>query len=627
MTSESPDLSVDLDFDLKAMEELRVLLPIPESLSFRRLRGKASLRGDVAFENPGVDFAVAELEGEFDAHPISARDLHGSYNDGRPWLEPSDLTIDDLVLHVISTDDGFRITTDPGVADLEPWVEGFVGDAVLSSVVDFKLEGEPMLRASIRQDDGFFVKLDPWVELRQFRMDLELSANGELRVLPSSGLANQGSFDLEGEVNLETSEVALSLFVNRLDVETLESRLNLTTLLQWDVAENLNQVSGTVYLNGAHLAPEMELTGLVQDLLLAAPELYFPDPMLEQVALQVFVDTPEPIIVENKIAYLEMVTPFLEIGGNLAEPKPVDGMVEIRGGSSVDLGNQSFVFNDSQIQFIPNRPDDPYLLVSMVTPEESKALSLNGFLSELDQNVDTNDLSNILGNYLLSRVSSMVSFETDQGKTLFDDSFTFVVSHKLGRKLVTRYAIPVVDGQQNQRFELTLGPYLNNFVTFTQRDDNLGGNLQHTRKLGYPEGGRPSLIRRIRFPEDTPRWVRRKLKLQKEQIYSPTRWRRAELDLRRRLKEVGYLQPEIDHSYEDRVLDVALDFGPRTLLEVDGLELSDNERRRLFRALRTTDNPRNLGAGRRAHGRGARLPLRGCLCKFRRGKAAGEGVG
>lgn len=593
--AENPeDYGIALTFQLEAGQELSDFFELPAELSFEELSGTVLAFVDSDFKRPRAALRNISLRGSYQEHRLALDELYGFYHQGI-WLQSGRGEIDDLPLRIEPNPSGFQIHATPGVDQLEAWVQGFVGASTFDTTLTWINEsnGEFQIDLSMHQDDGTLVYIDPWLSFSDLVLELDYSPKGGLNLRQGSGSLNGGSLALSGKAVPEgdSYDATFSGTINDVTIETIDMRADLSTALEWRANKGENLIRATAYAGNGYFAPNIAVKTLVEDLLKAVPELNFPDPQLEAIELEVFVSTTDPMIIETDIAYLEVEVPWMIIGGNAAEPRPIEGYVLINSGSSLDLGNQAFVFHDSQVQFLRNRPGDPYLLVTLEPADDANknALNLNGFLSELSQNVDTQNLTAILANYLVGQVSTMVSLESDQGKTLYDDSFTFVVSKNLARKVVTRYAIPVNKPASARRAELSLGPYRNNYINLVNRENRIRSDIKHSRKFGYPEGMRPPRIRKISWPEQTPKWVRKAFKLRTDQVYSVTLWRRARLDLVRRLKERGFLAPTLDHTWAKGVLDVQLDFGTRTRLAIDGPHLSERELALLYRSIPALD--------------------------------------
>ncbi len=587
-------LRLDARINLSDSPALRSLAgaALPSELSFEPLTAHVRLLSDFDLREPYFGLTIDKLDARYEANSIEGRGI-GLVYDGGIKLKPTELLVAGLPVRVSKAPNHYRIDLQPSADDLGRWVQGLAGNAVFDVAL---LWGDPASEAaitgSVTQKSGRLVFLDPWLELTDWTMAFSMDHEGLLLLQKANGSVNEGNLEVTGKVlPLNPFQTAsLDIFAEGVQLDLDTALIQVTSFLEFRAGEAESSVQGSVQINQGYYFPELEIRGLVQDLISTVPELYFPDPDLERTKLLINVITEKPIIVENPNAYMEVETPSLVIRGNLAEPTPFSGPLNINEGSSLTLGNQSFIFNPSQIQFHPNRQDDPYLQVSLQSADATNrnTININGYLSDLDYDLDSSDMASILGSYLFSRVSSLVSFEGEISNTIFNNSFTFIVSKPLTRKVVTRYAYPLVE--QNQRYELILGPYRGNFLNLIQDEEILSAVLKHSRRFGYPNGQRPRKVRNVSFgPENPPKWVRKRFKIKRDDLFSETRWRRAELDLRRQLKERGYLTPTISHSYEDDKLSVDLDLGPQIDLKVTGLETSEKDRRAILGRLRSTD--------------------------------------
>jgi len=594
VAAESP-VAVALDFELDDFPALSGFLELPDELIVDNARGRVTVHADPEAEHFSVGFDLGEAYGTHDIHELNLHSLEGVYQDGL-WLRDLDAEVDNLRIGTEPLANGFRITANPTAEDLALWLEDATGDAELEVDLNWRnLSEGTTISVQCRQKSGRLIIVDPWMEITGLEVDLLRTPRGFQIRQANAGL-NEGTITLSGEVAFAEQEdvrdeVNLTFFAESVNLEMLNYKARVTVVAEYVDGPEHAGLTTTVQVGDAYLTPELKIRGLVTDLLAEVPELYFPDPEMERIALQANIVTENPIIVEHDIGYLELETPTLVIGGNLAEPTPYSGVVSINEGSALDLGNRVYIFKESQIQFHPNRINDPYLQLALESSQfgQKTGLDINGYLSELGQNVDSDSLTDILANYLVSQVSTLVSLQMGDGETLFDDSFTFVVSTPITRWLVTRYAVPITEGKESQRFELTMGPFYYNFINLIQESDQVRGNIQYARGFGYLEREKIPEIRRVRFPKELDRSFRKGFKLRRWDAYSDTQWRRAELDLRRRLKARGYLDPTIDHQFENGTLRVGLDPGPKTELEVDGLEITERERGILLRTLRAED--------------------------------------
>lgn len=587
-------IRIDARLSLEDSPALRSLAgpALPAELGFDPLTIDIRLLSDFSLETPYIGLAIDQLSARYDTNTIEGNAIGLVYDEGLK-IKPTELLLSGLPIRISRSSDHYRIDLQPTADDLGRWVQGLAGNAVFDMVL---LWGDPSTEAAItgrvNQKSGRLVFLDPWLDISGWTSTFSMNSEGLLDIKMARGTVNEGKLEITGTVlPLNPFQTAsLDIFAEQVQLDLDNALFQVTSFLEFRTGERESSLQGTVQINQGHYFPDLKIKGLVQDLIATVPELYFPDPDLERTKLQINVLTQKPIIVENPNAFLEIETPSLVIKGNLAEPKPYSGPLNINEGSSLTLGNQTFIFNPSQIQFHPNRQDDPYLQVSLQSADSNNrnTINVNGYLSDLDYDLNSSDMASILGNYLFSRVSSLVSFEGEISDNLFESSFTFIVSKPLTRKVVTRYAFPLVD--QNQRYELILGPYRDNFLNLVQDEEKLSAILKHSQRFGYPDGQKPQKVKKVVFtPAAPPKWVKKRFKIKRDDLFSETRWRRAELDLRRQLKERGYISPEVSYSYQDKKLAVDLEMGARFDLRVTGLEISEKERRTILGRLRSTD--------------------------------------
>ncbi|MDJ0838888.1 MAG: BamA/TamA family outer membrane protein [Acidobacteriota bacterium] len=585
-------LAVNAAFQLEYVDELRNYMDIPEELEEADIRGTATVHADLDFEDKILTLRMDESTGIYDDHPFTIRKLEAGYN-GDIWMNDLDADLDGLPMIMERKDKGFMIKAEPTSGYLASWAEDITGDAELELEVDL-VNGEDGLEVGLnfRQKSGRLVNVNPWMVVTGLDLAVSKTETG-YRIDQGGGILNGGAVSLYGEVRPrdDGQDIELNLFADRIDMDMLDYKVNVTVVMEYTDIDGEAALNATFVIHDGYLTPAVEIKSMITDLLATVPELYFPDPELERIKLNASIIIENPVLMEHDIAFLELQTPTLMISGNLAEPIPYSGPMNILAGSSLDLGNRTYIFKDSQVQFHPNRPNDPYLQLALESTQYGKKSTLNmsGYLSELGQKVGSDSVTDILTNYLISQVSTMVSLQLGEGETSFDNSFTFVVSTPITRWLVTRYAVPVNEEKAEQRFELTMGPFYYNLLNLVQQRDSLRGSIQYTQAFGYIERERQQIVRRIRWPEGTERRLRKDFKIRKGDLWSPSQWRRSELDLARRLRQEGYLSPTIGHGFEKGVLRVDLDLGPKTEVKLDGLILDDESKGLILRTFREDD--------------------------------------
>jgi len=599
-------LAVMADFTLEDGARLKQFLrdSWPEEFDLLALKGEASFYDDLSFQHPEFAFALRELKADYDGRAIESDLLEGAYRDGLE-LGPGAIRLGTLDAAVSLRKDGFALTAEPTADDIGEWLPGFVGDARFNLIATWRnTDSYPDIKVNLRQTEGRLIRQDPWTELSDWQIRIVSNGVGRYQLAEATGKLNGGNVVLEGSVDLtaEPVDLALSAFAEQIEVDLVDYRATLDAAVELTYNGQAKQVRSSAFIQDAYLNPKLELRALVEDLIAETPELYFPDPFLEEIQLEAFINSrqPHPIILESALGYVELETRGLVIKGNLASPEIDNGMIVINEGSYLDLGRRSFIFNPSLVQFHANQPGDPYLQISLRSsePEDKNQITLNGYVSDLDHNITSTNVLGIVGSYLLGNVFSYVSLEADSSSTLFDSAYTLVVSERFSRKVVARYAYPVL-GDIQEYAELNLGPFQNNFLNLNTREEvPFGMGLRHSRKWGYVDEQRPQLIKRIQFDiDERPPWLKRRFKLKRGDIYSQTFWRRAKLDLERQFRRRGYLNAQIEHEYLDDKLTVAIDQGRRTQLFVEGIQLSDDEKQELLTYLRDTSEAslRNVG--------------------------------
>ncbi len=594
-------LAVLARFGLEDGERLRSFLGTswPEDLTLERFHGEALLYDDLTFAAPDFSFRVDSLKADYDGRVIESDSLTGSYGDGLK-LGPGSLWLENIEVALSDREDGFALRANPTAGDIGDWLPGFVGDAAFDLDVSWRnVDGSPEVDASLVQLGGRLIREDPWIELVGLKLRLSSDGLSKYAIKQGEGKLNGGSLEASGSFDFsgEQPELELNLYANEVEVDLVDYRANLDAAVELVLDDQQRRVNSSVFIRNAYLNPKFELREFVEDLIADTTELYFPDPFLETIELQAYIASqkPHPVVLESELGYIELETPSLLFQGSLAQPEIASGMVIVNEGSYLDLGRRSYIFNPSQVQFHVNREDDPYLQISLrpADPEDKNVISLNGYVSDLDHNIETTNVMGIIGTYLLGNVFSQVSLEAESTGTLFDSVYTIVVSERFSRKVVARYAFPVLGDTKTQRAEINFGPFDSNFLNFSnQEDQSFGVGLRHSRKWGYVDEQRPLIVRKMTFAmEDAPphlerRKVKRQFKLQRGDIYSQTFWRRARQDLARRLRRSGYLDAAIDHRYEKGVLAVEVAPGRRTELFIEGLEVSEAEKKELLTYLR-----------------------------------------
>ncbi|CAM2067020.1 BamA/TamA family outer membrane protein [Sulfidibacter corallicola] len=572
--------------------------PAPEGETPGEETPEGQTEGASAMAIPDIQFTVHDLSASYAGKSLHVRDLTGAY-DGTVRLEPGQVEVAGMPFDIVPRGNGFRVETIMSAGDLDLFVPGFAGNADIQTHLDFHNSARgPRIEADIRQLGGKLVYTEPWLEFSDLQLGLKTGDDWSFEISRGTANVNKGKVEISGNGRpLDPRGPDILFGVNLIGVQLLEAdyQIDLTTFLEWRYSPDVKQLQGSLRLDRGFFSPNLELFSLLRGTLQGGEELYFPDPFMEEIGLVLVVQATQPLIWDTSLGYWETEIPSVVVGGNLAEPIVLDGQVFINEGSVIELGKESVVFKSSQVQFNAARENDPYLQVYLDYETESghKPITINGYLSELGSKVDGTDLAGIISNFLVGQISSLISLESEFNETIFDSSFTLVVSKALDRRVVTRYALPLNDTSSEQRFELQLGPMRDSYLNFISEEDELTTGLRHQRHFGYQAGTRPEIIRSRRFvPKDLPRWARRGFPLRVEDEYTATRWRHSEVDLRRRLRERGYLTPEISHTFENGRLEIQVTQGPHTEIRlnedsfaVSGFRFGNDERKEVLRRL------------------------------------------
>ena len=578
-------LDITLAYAVQEAQRLPSLLADqwPQDLTVEALQGQIRLRSDWDFKQPQVDFTVGQLEAVYNEQLIQTAELSGGYHEG-VWVSPGEIQIGDLAVQITQQAGGIAVQAKPDMAFLAQWVPDLVGDATFDAHL-FWSQSDSNFKAQIKQTGGRLIYPEPWVEVETLDLQIVETSPRIYELKQGTAMANGRELRYGGRLDWtgEEPDVTLDGDVENLRLAFADYQFSLNAVLQWHMNASENQLIGTVAVKDGYFSPKIEVEGLVQELLSPVPALFFPDPLLESVKLQVNFLTETAMVVEHDLGYWELETPALIIGGNLANPVPLAGSVNINEGSVLRQGRNTFLFQNSQVQFHRNRIGDPYLQIAMVdaaNKEEKQPIYFTGYISEIDQNLGSQDITSFLLKFLLGRVTSLVSFEIQISDSLTESSFTTWVSRRLTDKVVVRYAIPLND--QEPLLEVKMGPFWRNFLNVSERENTYRTAVRHAQRFGFLQEP-PETVRKVVFEsENLPKLWRRQFKLEKGDVYSETRTHYALFDLKRRLKSEGYLQPNIQSSYENRVFRVAVEPGPKFDMTAEGLTLSEEEKKQLF---------------------------------------------
>lgn len=528
--------------------------------------------------------AMEELSLTYRGVAIRGQELNLAWDQAGLHLLPGKIELDGHPLTLVRKETGISMHGRLPAAQLAPFLPGLSGSGGLA--IEARLnEIDGSTHLALEQVDGPLLFPDPPLAL----MNLQLKANrypeGKWTLEQANGNLNDGSFHLAGEGSGQG--YLLRLFGQDIDFAYDDVQARLTASLQLQrQGETPPLITGAVILADGLFSPQVELVRLVQDLVSETSGIFFPDPLLSEFRMLINLQTENPLIVDHPAAFLELVSPSVLITGTLAEPVLNSGALFVNAGSSIKLGKDVLVFQSSQVYFHPNRPDDPYLQIFLEYGDgfsQSKTLQLLGYTSDLEGSFDQRDLTGFLANYLLGRVSSRVSLESEDSASTLNQGFNVVLSQPLGRKLVTRYALPL-DGSAGH-FELGVGPYLGNLLNVLWDDDQVSYDLRKRDRFGLPPDSDP-LIDKISFKaaaED--RRFLRKFLLSRGDSYRETRVRYALSQIERALMAEGYLHPKLGHSFAQGNLEISLERGGQTRIEIEP-PLTDEERKIAFKLLK-----------------------------------------
>lgn len=578
-------LNFRLAFDLKDASKLEKLVgpQWPTGFSMDTLKGSVQLHSDWLLKDPQVDLELQQFEALYNGQMLQTSDLKLGYHQG-VRVSPGEIQMGDLAVQLLQLDNGIAIKAKPDMLFLSNLVPDLVGDATFDAEV-FWSQKDTNFSAKISQTGGRLIYPEPWIEVESLVLNIAETEAGVYEVTAGHAKANGRDLSYGGTVDLRGEEPEITIFgdVNQLHLAFADYQFSLNAVVEWQKGKSINQLQGTVAIRDGYFSPDIEVEGLVQELLSPVPSISFPDPMLEDIRLQINVLTENPIVVEHELGYWELETPALIISGNLANPIPLSGSVNIEEGSILRQGRNTYLFQNSQVQFHPNRVNDPYLQIVMVdaaNKEEKQPIYFTGYISEIDKNLSSQDITSFLLKFLLGRVTSLVSFEIQISDSLTESSFTTWVSRRLTDKVVVRYAIPLND--QDPLLEVKMGPFWRNFLNLSEKDNTYRTAVRHAQRFGFREKP-PETVKKVIFQsKELPKHLRRKFKLEKGDIYSDTRIHYAIFDLERRLKREGYLDPQIEWQYEERIFRIQAEPGPKFTLAIEGLEISEEEKQQLF---------------------------------------------
>lgn len=533
---------------------------------------------------------VTKMDMDYQGIHLQGQDLGFAY-DGELKLLPGVLQIDQHQLSLTKSDTAISLKGSLGTPQIAAFVPGITGSGILELDARYDtVAGTTEIR--LHQDKGPIIIPDPYLSLEQFNGLVQIDAEGAWKIQYAQGLLNRGPFQMNGGVKRQdgVEETVLQFFGSGISFFYDDLQARLTASLQWTMGAEKSRLAGAVVLADGFYSPQVELVGFVQDMLAESKGIYFPDRDLAKTELLVNIQTENPLIVEHPSAFLEVSSPSVLLTGNLAEPSLNSGAVFINEGSEIRLGKDTLVFQSSQVYFHPNRPDDPYLQIFLEYGEEfsqKKTLQMLGYTSDLESQFNSGDLTGFIANYLLGKVSSKVSVESEGNTTSFNQSFAVVLTQPLGRKLVTRYALPL-DGKPD-RFELGIGPFSGNLLSVIWTDNQPAYDLRHRDRFGNPTQELEK-IKKIQYVADKQALKHlKKFPLHKGDFYSETQLRYGRSLVERKLMKLGYLHPTFQSEFKDGLLTLGLELNQQTQLESHPSGLEKNDQLRALQTLKYAD--------------------------------------
>jgi len=445
-----------------------------------------------------------------------------------------------------------------------------------------------LFEGTLLQEEGYLEYAFPRSRLEDFELHYQHDT-GIYIIDEMKGSYNNGILIGNGYLSRKLEDNDFNLKAERINLDLTDYQALSSFDLRFHAEENGPVLSGTYSAHEGYVFPVMALTTMIQNLFPQYPQLHLPDPRLRGVALDLHCNSFSPITVDHPLAYLEVLVPDLHFLGNLAEPFLESGEIRFLEGSEINLRNDQFVFKPSHIQFTADHPEDPFFQISLEHMDlgTPKPVQMIGYLSDIMRgDTDTTDFISVIVSYMMGQVSSMINLETESNENVFDTDFALVLSKTLGRRLTTRYVVPL-DLDKNQELAVGFGPY-SGYVLNYVRDEANQVNFSKTSKFGFPLDKGEEHIRDIRFnhgPELSRSWIRRRWNLKRGDVYTETALRHAKSYLMKELRSEGYLSPIVITSYRERVIEITLEPGELYDLQIQGLEMDQEERKELFRRL------------------------------------------
>jgi outer membrane protein assembly factor BamA len=438
------------------------------------------------------------------------------------------------------------------------------------------------------EQKGGFRMEEPDLTLNHAAMRVFLDGE-RISVLHGKATFNRRDLTLAGSYFFEPEKGGFTLILDRLPLRFSDFRGRISGYSHFSLEPDRMALLGELTLLRGFFQPQASLSSLLQSLFPEIPALALPDPLLQDIQLNLRLKTEAPLQIQHPLGYVECSSDGLFLGGDLSAPTIEQGTVEILEGSELNLSVASLVFLPSQVRFIHERPLDPFLHLNLEYMDTSNRppLTISGYLSELEgPDPGVRNLLSLAGSYLINQVSSMMSLETSASENIYDTSFSFVIAKALGKKLLTRYVIPL-DLQKDQRVEIGLGPFSGYTFHYARSDHDY---LQLMRKFELGQGSQKKL-RDVDW-KVTPKSMLKPLKkvtsLEPGLPVNPTRLRRERTQMQQILNEYGYFRPKIQFQQdpaEPEKLTILVEAGTLQTLAVQGLSLGPKEEREMMKLL------------------------------------------
>ncbi len=577
--------TVDLTDEI-ALNETLAYWELP--LKANKLAAEIELVSDLSFTRPRFALWLDEFKGSYEASSVTVDQLAVAY-DGQWHANDGLILFDKLPISLAVEADGLHVRSVLGVTQLQEFAPELLGDALFWIDVRVPpLDQQDHLQAEFRQLVGSLFHPEPWMEIQgaylqlekkgpDFRLqDSKVEVNGALVALSGAGSFRDDQLNWHVSAYGESVPLTYGDFFGLTDLAIMVQKPN----------QGRAVLRGEVSTRDGYYTPSQSLESFIRDMIEETPAIYFPDPVLDSVDLQLLVKTASPLIVEHDLGFVIMESPDLMILGTLASPDLTSGTIFINEGSEINVGRETYVFRESQIQFHANRPGEPYLQVFLEYGEfdDRQPIQLLGYMSDLEGDTSSDGLTDLVASYLLGHVTSAVSLESEQNEQIFDRSFSIVFTQPLHDKLISRVAVPI-DDPSRQRIELGVGPYFESYASAVYEENTLTYDVRRRQKLGLP-AHQPPRIEKIQWLAEVTREIKRKLGIRKGDVFSETYLRRARLRLNRHFIKHGYLNANVDITFDDGIMDVSVKPGPKTEIIIDGLVLEKKQLPEMYRIVK-----------------------------------------